>query len=155
MGAAGTPFLSGSVALQGRKLHAKYTQKSSQMSFLERVGIEMGDAKLEKQEEACEILCSLKCWLPVRGRAVACDSSWAAATRSLELRSLRFLSSTSGYSEGVEKDMRVVGMGAWHDRRNWEALQGQRKVCHCITMYERLFKVAPGRPLGADSSFAA
>lgn len=100
----GTPFLSGSVALRGRKLHAKYTQKSSQISFLERVGIEMGDAKLEKQEEACEILCSLKCWLPVRGRAAACDSSWAAATRSLELRSLRFLSSTSGYSEGVEKD---------------------------------------------------
>lgn len=26
--------------------------------FLEKVGVEMGDVKLEKQEEACEILCS-------------------------------------------------------------------------------------------------
>lgn len=54
----GTPFMSGSVALWERKLHARYTEKSSQSSFLERVSIEMGDAKLEKQEEACEILCS-------------------------------------------------------------------------------------------------
>lgn len=116
----GTPLMSGSVALRGRKLHAKYTQKSSQISSLERAGIEMGDVKLEKQEEACEILCSLKCWLPVRGRAAACDSSWAAATRSLE-------SSTSGYSEGVEKDVRVVGMGAWHNRRTREALKVRGK----------------------------
>lgn len=51
-------FISGSVALWGKKPCAKYTQKSSQNSFLERVCIEMGNAKLEKQEEACEILCS-------------------------------------------------------------------------------------------------
>lgn len=54
----GTPVTRASVALWGRKLHAKYTQKSSQISFLERVSIEIGDAKLEKEEEACEILCS-------------------------------------------------------------------------------------------------
>lgn len=91
----GSPFVSASVALWGRKLHAKYTQKSSQMSFLEGVGIEIGDAKLEKQEEACEILCSSTAARPWEG----CGS---AATRSQELGNLRSLSSASGYRDGVK-----------------------------------------------------
>lgn len=86
----------------------------------------------------------LKCWLPVRGRAEACDSSWAAGTRSQQLGSLRSLCSTSGYSDGVKKD-------GEHGR-----LSKVRGKYHCVTHSEEpWFKVAPGRPLGADSSLAA
>lgn len=78
MGAAGDSFLSGSVALWGRKLHAKYTQKSSQIHFVQRVKIEMGAAKLKKQEEACEILSSSAGSQSVGG--LVRGSSWSAAT---------------------------------------------------------------------------
>lgn len=85
----GTPFMSASVALWGRKLHAKYTQKSSQISFLEGVGIEIGDAKLEKQEEACEILCSSTGCQAVGGRwqcSHQIPGAWESGIPQLYLR---------------------------------------------------------------------
>lgn len=83
MGAAGDSFLSGSAALWGRKLLAKYTQKSSQSHFVQRVRIEMGAAKLKKQEEACEILSSGAGCQSVGG--LVCSSSGTAATGSQQL----------------------------------------------------------------------
>lgn len=86
---------------------------------------------------------------------MACDSSWAAAARSQQLGSLRSLSSTSGYSDGAKKDVRVVGMeGPMTVENRVGPPRSEESMSLYVTYEERLFKVVLGHPLGADSSLA-